>query len=203
MKFSQVTRVLVGLVVTLCGLVIVGTSLVNLTVAEDQASQEQQRAAEVEPLTVADSPSQLQIGEVFAKIRIPRFGEDYVRNVAEGTNLQKVLNTVGIGHYTSSQMPGEVGNFALAGPRAGNGGPMRLIDKFQAGDQVTVETATGTFTYRYLESKIVSPETVGVVMPVPEGLTGAVATGKYLTLTTCTPIYINTERYVAWFELID
>ncbi len=177
----------------------------NMTLGESFSSNQQQHAAEVEPIKVdvETSASDLAVGQVFAKIRIPRFGNDYVRNIAEGTSVTKVLNTVGIGHYLGSQMPGEVGNFALAGHRAGNGGPMRLIDKFQAGDEVEVETASAKFTYRFIQSKIVKPEDTGVISGVPAGLTGAKSSGKYLTLTTCTPIYVNTERYVAWFELVE
>ena len=176
-----------------------------MTFGDQNSASQQQHAAEVEPLVTSSDrvDGELHAGDVFAKIRIPRFGENYVRNIAEGTSVSKVLNTVGIGHYLGTAMPGEVGNFALAGHRAGNGGPMRLIDKFQDGDQLTVETTNGIFNYRYVQSAIVSPEAVGVIAPVPEGLKGAVANGKYLTLTTCTPIYVNTERYVAWFELID
>lgn len=194
-----------ALVVFAFGVGLVAVAGYNMTLGENLSSSQQQYAAEVEPIKIdiESSASDLAIGQVFAKIRIPRFGNDYVRNIAEGTSVTKVLNTVGIGHYLGSQMPGEVGNFALAGHRAGNGGPMRLIDKFQAGDEVEVETASAKFTYRFIESKIVKPEDTGVISGVPVGLTGAKRSGKYLTLTTCTPIYVNTERYVAWFELVE
>jgi sortase A len=192
-------------VLVVSGAVVAGVAIFEMTFGDQNSASQQQHAAEVEPLVTSSDQvdGELHVGDVFAKIRIPRFGEDYVRNIAEGTSVSKVLNTVGIGHYLGTAMPGEVGNFALAGHRAGNGGPMRLIDRFQIGDQLTVETANGIFNYRYLQSTIVSPEAVGVIAPVPEGLKGAVANGKYLTLTTCTPIYVNTDRYVAWFELID
>jgi sortase A len=184
------------------GAVVLGVAGYNMTLGEQAAIELQQKAAEVVPLVSADTATgELEIGEIFAKLSVPRFGENYIRNIAQGTSLEKVLNTIGVGHYSASQMPGEVGNFALAGHRAGNGGPMRLIDKLVSGDVAIVETATTKFTYRFIESKIVAPTEVGVIKAVPEGLTGAVAGGKYLTLTTCTPIYINTERYVAWFEL--
>lgn len=205
MKPKKSAKFFIGLALSATGLVIVGFSAFNIFVGDSIESSNQQQAAEVEPLvtTSSASSSALAVGQVFAKIRIPRFGSDYVRNIAEGTSVEKVLNTVGIGHYLNSAMPGQVGNFALAGHRAGNGGPMRLIDKFQPGDTVTVETSEASYTYRYLESKIVAPDAVGVITAVPEGLTGATPTGKYLTLTTCTPIYINTDRYVAWFELVN
>lgn len=190
-------------------LVVVGASFIvsvalNSTIVEQITANNQKAAAEVVPLVdTGVGNSEISEGEVFAKLFVPRFGEDYVRSIAEGTSVEKVLNTVGIGHYVSSQMPGEVGNFAIAGHRAGNGGPMRSIDKLVAGDLAYVETATKRFTYRFIESKIVSPDAIGVIRAVPEGLNGAVATARYLTMTTCTPIYINTERYVAWFEQVD
>lgn len=183
-----------------------GSVLYNMTFAEDQAAKNQQRAAEVVPLVeteTAATSGELTVGDVFAKLYVPRFGKDYVRNIAQGTSVSKVLNTVGIGHYLSTQMPGEIGNFAVAGHRAGNGGPMRQIDKLVSGDLAYVETSTTRYTYRFIESKIVTPDQLGVIKAMPEGLNGAVATARYLTMTTCTPIYINTERYVAWFEQVD
>jgi sortase A len=187
------------------GLALGGLAIYSMTLGETMSASNQQAAAETEPLVVPDQgirESNLEVGQIFAKLYVPRFGEDYVRNIAQGTSVAKVLNTVGVGHYTNTQMPGEIGNFALAGHRAGNGGPMRLIDKLVAGDLAYVETAETRFTYRFIESKIVKPEEIQVIDPVPAGLKGASAGGKYLTLTTCTPIYINSERYVAWFELV-
>ena len=204
MSAKQPTRLL-GYGLLAAGLLIAGVSAFNLTLGEQLAGQQQQQAAEVEPLVITGenaAESALKVGDVFAKLYVPRFGEGYVRNIAEGTSLSKVLNTVGIGHYVGTQMPGEGGNFAIAGHRAGNGGPMRLIDKFQDGDLVYVETATTRFTYRFLESKIVSPQEIGVIAPEPAGLTKKSGPGKYLTLTTCTPIYVNTDRFIAWFEQI-
>jgi sortase A len=189
------------------GLILVATSVFNLTLGDQLTEDKQQRAAELEPLIIqsdpADDRSQLQVGEVFAKFSAPRLGENYIREIAEGTSLTKVLNTVGIGHYVSTQMPGQVGNFAIAGHRAGNGGPMRDIDKFVAGDLVYVETATKKFTYRYLETKIVSPTELGVINADPVGLKTKSGSGKYLTLTSCTPVYVNTNRIIVWFEQVE
>jgi sortase A len=199
------TSQILGIALIGAGLVIAGVSAYNLTLAEDMASSQQQAAAEVEPLVVGDStagPTNLAVGEIFAKLYVPRFGADYVRNIAEGTSLAKVLNTVGVGHYINTQMPGEVGNFAIAGHRAGNGGPMRKIDSFVDGDLVYVETATNRYTYRYLETKIVAPEEIGVIAPEPALLTKKSGPGKYLTLTSCTPIYVNSDRIIAWFEQV-
>lgn len=199
----------------LAGLAIVGASVYQLTIGEQQASEEQKaQALEVPLVAVADDSagddsgasvgaSGLNEGDVFAKLYAPRFGSEYVRNIAEGTSVEEVLNTIGLGHYSQTQMPGEVGNFAIAGHRAGNGGPLREIDKFVPGDLAYVETADTWFIYKFLESKVVEPDAIGVINPHPSGLTKLGATGKYLTMTSCTPIYVNTQRIIAWFELVN
>jgi LPXTG-site transpeptidase (sortase) family protein len=141
-------------------------------------------------------------GKLIAKIRVPRFGVNYVRNVYEGTSVNNVLNKLGIGHYEETEMPGEAGNFAIAGHRTGNGGPFRNIDKFRAGDIITVETSKGSFSYKYLATKVVKPSAVGVIAQKPVGLVDPENNGHYLTLTSCTPIGVNTDRIVAWFSLV-
>jgi sortase A len=143
----------------------------------------------------------MPVAKIFARLYVPRFGQGYVHAIAEGTSLSKVLNKVGIGHYQSTQLPGEVGNFAIAGHRAGNGGPFRLIDTFKKGDLAYVETSAGWFTYRYLQTVIVKPKAIGVIYPRPEGLTVPTLATSFLTLTSCTPIHVNSDRIVAWFEL--
>jgi sortase A len=202
-------RILLGSALVIGGIAIAGFAVFNLTIGEELARQQQQAAAEAVPLEVGDGAAgsldgaQLEVGEVFAKLYVPRFGDDYVRNIAEGTSLSNVLNTVGIGHYSGTAMPGQVGNFALAGHRSGNGGPMRDIDKFVPGDLVHVETATTRYSYKFVEGTIVKPSGIGVIEPVPVGMASAVKGGKYLTMTSCTPIGVNTDRIIAWFELVD
>lgn len=202
---AQPVTVIAGLAV-LGGLTIAGSAAWQIFAVENIAATSQKQAAEVEPLVViknTDSPdAELKTGDVFAKLTAPRLGADYVRQIAQGTSVEKVLNTVGIGHYISTAMPGEKGNFALAAHRAGNGGPFRDIDKFQPGDLVYVETAEATYTYQYLQTAIVAPDAVNVIAANPEGLTATTSSNKFLTLTTCTPIYVNTERLIVWFEQI-
>jgi LPXTG-site transpeptidase (sortase) family protein len=160
------------------------------------AIKSQIRAAAVKP------NSAIPEGKLIAKIRIPRFGANYVKNVYEGTSVTNVLNKLGIGHYEETELPGEPGNFAIAGHRNGNGGPFRNIDKFRAGDIVTVETSKGTFSYKYLATKIVKPSAVGVIAQKPVGLVDSENNGHYMTLTSCTPIGVNTDRIIAWFSLV-
>ncbi len=139
--------------------------------------------------------------DIFARMYVPRFGEDWTRLVAEGTRWRPVLNEIGVGHYRSTAMPGEVGNFAIAAHRGGFGGAFRDIDKLTTGDRVYIETKDSWFIYKFLETEVVLPTEVGVILPVPTKLDVAREGGRYLTMTSCTPIFINTERIISWFEL--
>ncbi|MFB9906575.1 class E sortase [Allokutzneria oryzae] len=87
-------------------------------------------------------------GEGFAKIRIPKFGPDYVYTVLEGTT-DKILE-VGPGHYKGSAFPGQQGNFAVAGHRVGKGAPFNDIDLLDPCDAIVVETSDSWYVYRML-----------------------------------------------------
>lgn len=139
--------------------------------------------------------------DIFGRMYVPRFGGDWTRLIAEGTRWHPVLNEIGIGHYVHTAMPGEVGNFAIAAHRGGFGGAFRDIDKLQAGDLVYIETKNTWFIYKYLETETVLPTDVGVIASVPARLNGAKYGSRYLTMTSCTPIFVNTERIAVWFEL--
>ena len=149
-----------------------------------------------------DANSSLRTGDVFAKVYIPRLGDDWVRLIGEGIKWEPVLNKIGVGHYPYTQFPGEVGNFAVAAHRGGFGGSFKNIHRISLGDHVYVQTNAGWFDYEYRQTKIVLPEEVGVIKPIPEGLIGAVAGGKYMTLTSCEPIFVNTHRIIVWLELV-
>ncbi len=137
-------------------------------------------------------------GASFAVLRIPRLGEDWRRPVVEGTTLDDLDG--GIGHYRGSALPGQVGNFAVAGHRLTHGSALREIDRLRLGDRVVVETAAGWYVYRVTGSLVVTPDRVDVVAPVPEQ-PGVAATSAVLTLTSCDPLFGSSHRYVVHASL--
>lgn len=147
-------------------------------------------------------PVALKEGDYIATITAPRLGTNWSHRVFEGTSVKNVLNPLGLGHYSMTQLPGEAGNFAVAGHRLGSGGIFKNLHTFQKGDIVTVKTDKGTFRYRYLAKKYVRPSMVGVLAPNPTGLTVKAKSGSILTLQTCTAGDSNTDRLIVWFELI-
>ena len=139
-------------------------------------------------------------GSVFAKMYIPGLKPKWESLVGQGTRW-RVINNLGIGHYTNTQWPGDIGNFAVAGHRGGFGGPLRDVHRLNADDKVWVETNDGWYVYKYLDTKIVLPTDGGVIKSVPDFLDGAKKGGKYLTIASCEPIFVNTHRIIVWFEL--
>ena len=134
----------------------------------------------------------------FAVLYVPRFGDTYKRTIAEGTGTN-VLNSpdLGIGHYPGTQMPGEVGNFAIASHRSANGGGMHLIHELRLGDAIYVQTADGYYTYRFRDLEYVPPSAVEAIAPVPHDPDGT-PVDRLIALTTCNPLFSTAERIIAY-----
>ena len=144
-------------------------------------------------------PKDAKYGDLIAQIYIPRFGSQWHRNIVEGTTLEQ-LNRHGLGHYDTTQMPGQVGNFAVAGHRNGYGQPLGDVDKLQEGDPIIVRTQDYWYVYHYTSYKIVLPTQTEVVAANPEN-PGATPTKRMLTMTTCEPKYSTpTHRWISYAE---
>jgi sortase A len=90
----------------------------------------------------------LEDGKGFAKLYIPKFGPDFHFTVLQGTT-EKDLEA-GPGHYNGTAMPGELGNFSVAGHRVGKGAPFNDLDLLESCDAIVVETKSDWFVYRML-----------------------------------------------------
>jgi sortase A len=151
-----------------------------------------------EPGPTAAPQAPLRLGKGFAFLRIPRLGKKFDVPVIEGVRSQDLSR--GVGHYTSTARPGEVGNFAIAGHRATNGEPFRDLDQVRRGDHLVVETETTWYTYVVDRTRIVEPTDVWVLDPVP-GRPKATPTKQLLTLTTCNPRWASTQRLIVFSHL--
>ncbi|GAA4282593.1 hypothetical protein GCM10022261_01240 [Brevibacterium daeguense] len=144
----------------------------------------------------------VDMNTAFGIMYIPRFGEDYYRTIAEGVSMEPVLNRMGLGRYPNAAMPGEVGNFALAGHRVTYGKPLNLIAELRPGDEIVVQTADGYYTYTFRNFDIVLPDATEVIAPVPS-MPEFKGKDRILTLTACNPMFSARERYIAYAELTD
>ncbi|MGY1744894.1 class E sortase [Blastococcus sp. SYSU D00695] len=154
------------------------------------------------------APITPEAGEPFAFLHIPGLGAGWNRAVVEGTGQDELAE--GPGHYVGTALPGEQGNFAVAGHRVGRGSPFLDLDQLRPGDPIVVETADAWYVYRVLGDpatgdftggpvpgqQIVTPSDVSVISPTPLAPPEAPPSGAYLTLTTCHPKYSARQRLI-------
>jgi len=160
-------------------------------------------------LSAASGPARpsddLTDGTAFGFLYVPALGPGWRALLTQGTERVQVLNTGAAGHYSdpATAMPWDAdGNFAVAGHRDGHGMIFRNLDRLRPGDEVYVQTRYGWFVYRLdREAPSVPIDDVSVLAPVPAG-SGFTGPGRYLTMTTCTPMYVDSSRLVWWGHLV-
>jgi len=107
--------------------------------------------------------------------------------------------TRGPGRYPDTALPGEDGNFAIAGHRTTYDAPFYDLDELRQGDEIHITDRSGTeHVYAFAERRIVEPTAAWVLADEP--LDGATAT---LTLTTCHPRFSAAQRMVVFAELVS
>lgn len=129
-------------------------------------------------------------GDAVGRIVIPAASVDWT--VVEGVGSEDLR--MGAGHMPGTALPGEPGNAVISGHRTTYGAPFADLDRLRPGDEITVETATGTHVYLVAETRVVAPGDVWVA----EQWRGA-----WLTLTTCHPRYSSAQRLVVFAHLVD
>lgn len=160
------------------------------------------------PLPGQAAPT-LPDGKGIAYLYIPRLGRDFGWAVVQGTT-EADLNK-GPGHYVGTALPGEVGNFAVAGHRVGKGEPFLNLDHLRAGDSVIVQTKSDWYVYTVLGAngsisadssyhgvpgrEIVVPSDGAVLDPVPDH-PGLPADKALMTMTTCHPKFTAAKRMI-------
>ena len=159
-----------------------------------------------------DEPPVLDEGEldggVLALLSVPRWGGADPVTIMQGVDKATVLDTGSGGHYPETAMPGGWGNFAIAGHRTTYGKPFHRIAELGEGDALVVRTREVWYVYRVTAHRIVEPDQVEVVAPVPDDPT-AVPTARTITLTACHPMYSARQRYVVhgllegWLPVAD
>ena len=133
------------------------------------------------------------VGDPVAVLTIPAIG--LTKTVVEGTSRDALRS--GPGHYRATPLPGRPGNVAIAGHRTTHGAPFLDVDQLVPGDEITLETPDGIFTYLVegqvdgsggeIGHRIVDPDEVGVIADQGD---------DRLTLTACHPKYSARERIV-------
>lgn len=121
-----------------------------------------------------DRPNKQDI-DAIALMIIPKI--DLNVAVAEGTDMETLKYAVG--HFEGTALPGEKGNFSVAGHRNYTYSQyFNRADELVNGDEILIKTKKGEFKYSVSGKIIVNPEEISVLNPTEDAT---------LTIVTCTP----------------
>jgi LPXTG-site transpeptidase (sortase) family protein len=138
------------------------------------------------------APAKNLVGRLY----IPKLDKEWV--VVNGVQPQDIRYAPG--HYPDTAMPGQIGNFSVAGHRIKK--IFWRLDELRPGDVIGVETRTNWYVYQVIGNEIVKPTAVQVVAPVPNR-PGRKPTQALLTLTTCNPKFNNYQRLIVHARLAE
>ena len=189
----------------LIGLGLVTLSLINLyiqsnrivtvvypvPVTETQADTSLLANGEIETETTIVQTTAVEkpkMGDILGVIEIPALKREL--QLLEGTEEAQL--SLGVGHVTTSVLPGYNDNSVIAGHR---GTTFRKLDKLIIGDFIINTTNQGSFTYEVNEIRIVEADDETVIVSTPQAL---------LTLVTCYPfdwIGAALKRYIVTAKL--
>ena len=128
-------------------------------------------------------------GDVIGSLSIPAL--ELELPIIQGTGTEDLKK--GVGHFIQSVLPGEGDNCVLSGHRDT---VFAKLGKLKIGDQLTVKTSAGTFTYEVSGTRIVNKDDKTVIVPTDHAV---------LTLTTCYPFsYVGPapDRYIITADLV-
>lgn len=127
-----------------------------------------------------------QIGDVIGVLNIPKI--DIEVALKRGVSDEILDNA--IGHFENTPMPGEYGNFAVAGHRAYTKNKFfSNLDKVEIGDEINILQNETNHKYIVDKIEVVTPDKVDVVESKDMNK-------KEITLVTCTPKYVGSHRLI-------
>lgn len=124
------------------------------------------------------------------RLRIPALEVD--SPVVQGDGWEQLKR--GVAQHLGTGDPGQPGNVVLSGHNDIYGEVFRHLDQLTAGDEIIVHTQAREFTYRVVYSRIVPPTEVGVMDQTREPI---------VTLISCYPYMVNSDRIVVVAELVE
>jgi sortase A len=142
-------------------------------------------------------------GSLLGRVEIGRLNISAI--VREGVDAKTLSNAVG--HVPSTALPGQLGNFAIAAHRDTL---FRGLKDIRKDDLVTFQSPAGTYSYKVVATKIVTPSDVSVLRSdgggiIPEAAPGQADSSHLLTMITCYPFYYvgaAPKRFIVEAELV-
>jgi len=133
------------------------------------------------------------------KLSVGKLTIENARVVVDSLDFKKSL-----AHYPQTALPGEVGNVFITGhsslPQISDpndyGSIFSKLSALENGDKVEVDVSGIVYRYEVIKMSVVDPKNISILYPPDK-------TGRYLTLMTCVPPGLNTQRLAVLTKLID
>ena len=159
-------------------------SLINKMEIDKSAKKEEIMAIDTNTNKIQNYP---EYGTQYATIEIPKI--DVNLPVYFGSTLDVLKN--GVGHDSASYFPGEGGTIIYMGHNSKNA--FRRFSELKKGDEITVKTSYGDFTYKIYDMKLINEKDLDA-LPIQKD-------EEILMCYTCYPfnnIGYATQRYVVY-----
>ncbi len=128
--------------------------------------------------------------EQAVRIQIPAIGVDHPIVQWDGWEQLKK----GVGQHLGTANPGQISNLVLSAHNDIFGEIFRFLDQLSPGDEIVIFTNIRAYTYVITNTLIVEPTFVQVMDPTSYSA---------VTLISCYPYLIDTERIVIQANLVD
>ena len=128
--------------------------------------------------------------EQAVRIQIPAIGVDHP--IVQGDGWEQLKK--GVGQHLGTANPGQISNLVLSAHNDIFGEIFRFLDQLSPGDEIVIFTNIRAYTYVITNTLIVEPTFVQVMDPTSYSA---------VTLISCYPYLIDTERIVIQANLVD
>ena len=125
-------------------------------------------------------------------IRIRIKAIDVDAPVVQGDGWEQLKK--GVGQHLGTPDPGEPGNIVFSAHNDIFGEVFRHLDQLQVGDEIILQTLAREYVYRVIYWRIVPPDEVSVMEQTNESI---------VTLISCYPYLVNSDRIVVVAELVE
>lgn len=178
-------RRIIGKLLILVGILTIGT-VVYINYKTNQINKEFVREYKNNTKNIDTKKDDYEIGDVIGVLNIPKINLE----VAIKRGITNEILKDSVGHFENTAMPGEYGNFSVAGHRAYTSNKFfSNLDEVEIGDDLNVLFENETFTYKVNSIEVVTPDKVEVVDSTDNDK-------KEITLVTCTPKYVGSHRLI-------
>lgn len=117
---------------------------------------------------------------------------DSAAPVVQGDGWEQLKK--GVGQHIGSGKPGEPGNVVLSAHNDIFGELFRDLDQLKPGDEIILSSGLRDYVYKVTGLRIVDPTEVSVMDPTSRST---------VTLISCYPYLVDTQRIVVFGELVD